>query len=90
MAAQAIAGYITGMNSKIVPLAAAAVLLVAIGTALVIAPANAQPQPRPDTEFCAKIRATDPGGICSPKGEYVTPEKVYLPDGRIINRSTGD
>ena len=78
------------MNSKILTLVAAAFTIIALGAALVIAPANAQPQPRPDTEFCAKIRATDPGGICSPKGEYVTPEKVYLPDGRIINRSTGD
>lgn len=53
-------------------------------------PLAAQPAPRPDTEFCAKMRAKDPGGICSPKGEYVTVEKVYLPDGRIIVRSTGD
>jgi hypothetical protein len=52
--------------------------------------AYAQGQPRPDTEFCAKMRAKDPGGICSAKGEYVTPDKVYLPDGRIINRNTGD
>ncbi len=51
--------------------------------------AMAQPQPRPDTEFCAKTRAQNPGGICSPKGEYVTAEKVYLPDGRVINRTTG-
>ena len=54
------------------------------------APLAAQPAPRPDTEFCAKMRAKDPGGICTAKGEYVTPEKVYLPDGRVINRSTGD
>ena len=46
-------------------------------------------QQRPDTDFCAKMRARDPGGICTPKGEYVTAEKVYLPDGRIINRTTG-
>lgn len=52
-------------------------------------PLVAQPAPRPDTEFCAKVRAKDPGGICSPKGEYVTAEKVYLPDGRVIPRSTG-
>lgn len=52
-------------------------------------PAIAQPQPRPDTEFCAKMRKQDPGGICTPKGEYVTPEKVYKPDGTVINRSTG-
>ncbi len=44
---------------------------------------------RPDTEFCAKVRAKDPGGICTAKGEYVTPDKAYLPDGRIIKRSTG-
>ncbi|GGI70238.1 hypothetical protein GCM10007973_04040 [Polymorphobacter multimanifer] len=54
-----------------------------------IAVAVAQPQPRPDTEFCAKIRAQNPGGICTPKGEYVTADKVYLPDGRVINRTTG-
>ena len=53
------------------------------------APLAAQPAPRPDTEFCAKVRAKDPGGICSQKGEYVTAEKVYLPDGRVIPRSTG-
>jgi hypothetical protein len=53
-------------------------------------PAAAQAQPRPDTEFCAKMRAQDPGGICTPKGEYVTPEKVYLPDGTVKNRSTGN
>ncbi|WP_439532546.1 hypothetical protein [Polymorphobacter sp.] len=51
--------------------------------------AMAQPQPRPDTEFCAKMRAQNPGGICSPKGEYVTPDKVYLPDGRVVSRNTG-
>jgi hypothetical protein len=66
-------------------------LLTAVAlAAFAVTPAMAKPQPRPDTEFCAKIRKQDPGGICSPKGEYVTPEKVYLPDGRIINRSTGD
>ena len=52
-------------------------------------PALAQPQPRPDTEFCAKMRKQDPGGICTPQGDYVTPEKVYKPDGTVINRSTG-
>jgi hypothetical protein len=56
---------------------------------LVAMPLAAQPQ-RPDTDFCAKMRARDPGGICTPKGEYVTAEKVYLPDGRIINRTTGN
>ena len=54
------------------------------------APLAAQPAPRPDTEFCAKMRAKDPGGICTPKGEYVTAEKVYLPDGRVIVRSMGN
>lgn len=57
--------------------------LLAAGAAL------AQPGPRADTDFCAKMRARDPGGVCTPRGEYVTPEKVYLPDGRVINRSTG-
>jgi hypothetical protein len=61
----------------------------ALAAAAIAAPALAQTQ-RPDTEFCAKIRAKDPGGICTPKGEYVTAEKVYMPDGRIINRNTGD
>ena len=46
-------------------------------------------QPRPDTEFCASVRVRDPGGICTTKGEYVTAEKVYLPDGRVLNRTTG-
>ncbi|MBC7504887.1 MAG: hypothetical protein H7267_04065 [Sandarakinorhabdus sp.] len=61
-------------------------LLLATGLAIAV-PAAAQQ--RPDTDFCAKIRARDPGGICTPKGEYVTAEKVYLPDGRIVNRTTG-
>ncbi len=55
----------------------------------ITAPVLAQSQPRPDTEFCAKMRAQHPGGICSPKGEYVTPDKVYMPDGKVVNRSTG-
>ncbi|WP_310498056.1 hypothetical protein [Sandarakinorhabdus sp.] len=59
-------------------------------TLLAATPAFAQAQPRPDTEFCAQARAKDPGGICAPKGEYVTPEKVYLPDGRVILRTTGN
>ena len=63
----------------------AAALLLGIGFAAMPAAA----QQRPDTDFCAKMRARDPGGICTPKGEYVTAEKVYLPDGRIINRTTG-
>ena len=62
----------------------AAFALGGIATAVAVAQ-----QPRPDTEFCARMRAQNPGGICSPKGEYVTPDKVYLPDGRIINRTTG-
>jgi hypothetical protein len=66
----------------------ALIALFAVG-GVAAAVAIAQPQPRPDTEFCAKMRAQYPGGICSPKGEYVTPDKVYLPDGRVINRTTG-
>jgi len=61
---------------------------VLIATLVAAVPAMAQ-QPRPDTDFCAKVRKQDPGGICSPKGEYVTADRVYLPDGRIINRTTG-
>ena len=72
------------MNRIILAAAAVAAVLGAAG------PVLAQAQPRPDTEFCAKIRKQDPGGICTPKGEYVTPEKVYKPDGTVINRSTGD
>jgi hypothetical protein len=64
----------------------ASTLLISVMLASV--PVAAQ-QPRPDTEFCAKVRKADPGGICSPKGEYVTAEKVYFPDGRIVNRTTG-
>ena len=45
--------------------------------------------PRPDTEFCAQMRAKDPGGLCNTRGEYVTADKVYLPDGKVIPRSTG-
>ncbi len=63
-----------------------AVSLVAM--AIPLAAVFAQVQ-RPDTEFCARMRAQNPGGICTPKGEYVTPEKVFLPDGRVINRTTG-
>ena len=64
-----------------------AAAIAATLAAVAVTPALAQP--RPDTEFCARMRKQDPGGICTPKGEYVTPEKVYLPDGRVINRSTG-
>ncbi len=64
-------------------------LLVSLALAGAV-PLAAQPAPRPDTEFCAKMRAKDPGGICTPKGEYVTAEKVYLPDGRVIVRSMGN
>ena len=64
-------------------------LALALAVVMFAAPALAQ-QSRPDTEFCAKMRAKDPGGICTPKGEYVTPEKAYLPDGRVINRSAGE
>ncbi len=63
-----------------------AVAVLGLGGAAVMA----QPQPRPDTEFCAKKRAEVPGGICSPRGEYVTAEKVYFPDGRVVNRSAGN
>jgi hypothetical protein len=69
------------------PLVSALVFALAIAGAV---PLAAQPAPRPDTEFCAKMRAKDPGGICTPKGEYVTAEKVYLPDGRVIIRSMGN
>jgi hypothetical protein len=69
------------------PLVSALVLALAIAGAM---PLAAQPAPRPDTEFCAKMRAKDPGGICTSKGEYVTAEKVYLPDGRVIIRSMGN
>jgi hypothetical protein len=58
-------------------------------TALAFAgPAVAQAS-RPDTDFCAKMRAKDPGGICNSRGEYVTADKVYLPDGKVVPRSTG-
>jgi hypothetical protein len=75
------AGWIEPMIRTLVSTLLTATLLAAV-------PAMAQ-QPRPDTEFCAKMRKQDPGGICSAKGEYVTPDRVYLPDGRIINRTTG-
>ena len=58
-----------------------------LGAGLAAVPAMAQQ--RPDTDFCARMRAKDPGGICTPKGEYVTVERVYMPDGRIVNRTTG-
>ena len=67
----------------------AAAILLATGLAAGFVAMPAAAQQRPDSDFCAKIRARDPGGICTPKGEYVTAEKVYLPDGRIINRTTG-
>ena len=69
------------------PLVSALLVSLALAGAM---PLAAQPAPRPDTEFCAKMRAKDPGGICTPKGEYVTAEKVYLPDGRVIVRSMGN
>jgi hypothetical protein len=59
-----------------------------LSSVLVAMPVMAQPA-RPDTDFCARMRKQDPGGICTPKGEYVTAEKVYLPDGKIIARTTG-
>ena len=61
---------------------------ILIALSLVATPVLAQAQ-RPDTEFCAKMRVRDPGGICTAKGEYVTADKVYLPDGKIVNRTTG-
>jgi hypothetical protein len=67
-----------------------ALLFAAVAVAVTAVPAIAQAQPKPDTEFCAKMRAKDPGGICTPKGDYVTPEKVYKPDGTVITRNTGD
>jgi hypothetical protein len=74
----------TGMMKTLTKALIATFALGGIATAVAVAQ-----QPRPDTEFCAKMRAQYPGGICSPKGEYVTPDKVYLPDGRVINRTTG-
>lgn len=89
MAAQAIPLY-QGVMSRTIFSAVPKVLTIALALASVATPAFAQAQPKPDTEFCAKMRAKDPGGICTAKGEYVTPEKVYKPDGTVINRSTGD
>ena len=85
MATQAIARYCSSMNKSLFLAAMGAGALIVLSAGAVLA----QAQPRPDTEFCAKMRARDPGGICSPKGEYVTPEKVYLPDGTVKNRNTG-
>jgi len=68
----------------------ALVALILATLAISAAPALAQAAPKPDTEFCAAKRKQDPGGICTPAGDYVTPEKVYKPDGTVINRSTGD
>lgn len=90
MAAQAIAVYQDAMTKTIFASILGMATVAAVAAGLVIAPAFAQAQPKPDTEFCAKMRARDPGGICTAKGEYVTPEKVYKPDGTVINRSTGD
>lgn len=61
---------------------------ILIALSLVATPVLAQAQ-RPDTEFCARMRVKDPGGICTAKGEYVTADKVYLPDGKVVNRTTG-
>jgi hypothetical protein len=65
-----------------------AIAALALGGAVAGTVAWAQ-APRPDTEFCAKMRAKDPGGLCNTRGEYVTADKVYLPDGKVIQRSTG-
>lgn len=73
------------MNKRIFLAAMGAGILISLSAGVALA----QAQPRPDTEFCARMRAKDPGGICSPKGEYVTPEKVYMPDGSVKNRNTG-
>ncbi len=81
MAAQAVAVY---GGYMIKSLSIAALLAVTV----LAAPACAQS--RPDTEFCAAIRKKDPGGICTPSGDYVTPEKVYKPDGTVINRNAGN
>lgn len=62
---------------------------LALALALLTGPVAAQQQ-RPDTEFCAKMRKQEPGGICTPKGEYVTADTVYYPDGRVVKRSTGE
>ena len=70
--------------------ALAPTLLIALASVLAAPLPAAAQQPRPDTEFCAKMRAKDPGGICTAKGEYVTADTVYLPDGRIIKRTTGN
>lgn len=75
------------MNKALTPIVLAA---LALALAPAIAPALAQGAPRPDTEFCAAKRKQDPGGICTAGGDYVTPEKVYKPDGTVINRRTGD
>ena len=72
--------YTNGMMKHILPALALAALAIT-GPALA--------QSRPDTDFCAKMRAKDPGGMCNAKGEYVTADKVYKPDGTVVPRSTG-
>ena len=64
-------------------------LLPALALASLALTGPALAQSRPDTDFCAKMRAKDPGGMCTAKGDYVTADKVYKPDGTIVARSTG-
>jgi hypothetical protein len=64
-------------------------LLPALALASLALAGPAVAQSRPDTDFCAKMRAKDPGGMCTAKGDYVTADKVYKPDGTVVARSTG-
>jgi hypothetical protein len=64
-------------------------LLPALALAGLALATPAMAQSRPDTDFCAKMRAKDPGGMCTAKGDYVTADKVYKPDGTVVARSTG-
>jgi hypothetical protein len=76
--------YSSRMMKHLFPVLAPAALALTLAVA---GPALAQS--RPDTDFCAKMRAKDPGGMCTAKGEYVTADKVYKPDGTVVARSTG-
>lgn len=64
-------------------------LTIAIAAATLAGGIAQAQSPRPDTDFCARMRAKDPGGMCNAKGEYVTADKVYKPDGTVVSRSTG-